>query len=286
MKSSPTSLAMVLAIAYSAVYQNTCTEAFAPVHHNASPRLASPRVMMDQASATALHANLFDRFFRVVNANLNNALKTFEDPEKVMSQALEDMQNDLVRVRQTYSELALKKNNEGLAREALARREALTNQANTIQSQIDSQANNLDTLYEGMQALEKKIVEAAGKKNEMAARAKTAKSTQKINDMLSGLTGKTSMDAFNRMEEKVLALEASAEVSNEMAKTMMGRSLPSSKKDGASSVELQFRALESSDAVDKEMEKLKAKMLPASSKKIPVEERDKAAKKEFDYLGL
>jgi phage shock protein A len=88
----------------------------------------------------------------------------------------------------------------------------------------------------------------------MAARAKTAKSTQKINDMLSGLTGKTSMDAFNRMEEKVLALEAAAEVSNEMAKTMMGRSLPSSKKDGASSIELQFRALESSDAVDKEME--------------------------------
>jgi phage shock protein A len=269
--------------------------------------------MVDSASATALHANLFDRFTRVVNANLNNVLKNFEDPEKVMTQALEDMQNDLVRVRQTYSEvtatqrrmasskrqlesqaddwyrraqLALKKDNEGLAREALARREALLNQASTIQSQIDAQASNLDTLYEGMQALEKKIIEAAGRKNEMAARAKTAKSTQKINDMLSGLTGKTSMDAFNRMEEKVLALEAAAEVSNEMAKTMMGRALPSSKKGGTYSVELQFRALESSDAVDKEMEKLKAKMLPSASKKIPLEERVKTAKKEFEYLGL
>jgi phage shock protein A len=182
MKTCGTSLAFAFAVASSTVYQNT--EAFAPVHHSNNPRLADPsQVMMDSASATALNANLFDRFTRVVNANLNNVLKTFEDPEKVMMQALEDMQSDLVRVRQTYSEvtatqrrmanskrrlesqaddwynraqLALKKNNEGLAREALARREALQNQANTIQSQIDAQASNLDTLYEGMQALEKK----------------------------------------------------------------------------------------------------------------------------------
>lgn len=300
-------------------------DAFAPIHHSSSPRLTAPsQITMDSASATALHANFFDRFTRVAKANLNNVLMGFEDPEKVMAQALEDMQTDLVRVRQTYSEvtatqrrmanskrqlesqaddwynraqLALKRENEGLAREALARREALLSQASTIQGQIDSQANNLDTLYEGMQALEKKILEAASKKNEMAARAKTAKSTQKINDMLSGLTGKTSMDAFNKMEEKVLALEAAAEVSNEMAKTMMTRSLPSSSKskDSSSSIELQFRALESSDAVDKEMEKLKAKLLPAVSRKIPVEAISDAkreissatAKDEsFDYLSF
>merc|ERR1739847_230907 len=97
----------------------------------------------------------------------------------------------------------------------------------------------------------------------------TAKSTQKINDMLGGLTGKTSMDAFNRMEEKVLALEASAEVSVEMAKnTMSGALAPSSsssKNSKDSSVEMQFRMLEASDSVDKELEKLKANLLPQSS---------------------
>jgi len=116
-------------------------------------------------------------------------------------------------------------------------------------------------------ALEKKIVEAKGKQNEMAARARTAKSTQKINDMLGGLTGKTSMDAFNRMEDKVLALEAAAEVSVEMAKNTMSGALAPSKNDktSASSVEMQFRMLEASDSVDKELEKLKANMLPQSS---------------------
>merc|ERR1712093_795365 len=125
------------------------------------------------------------------------------------------------------------------------------------------------TRYEGLVALEKKIGEAKGKKNEMAARARTAKSTQKINDMLGGLTGKTSMDAFNRMEEKVLALEAAAEVSVEMAKnTMSGALAPSSsssKNNKESSVEMQFRMLEASDSVDKELEKRKANLLPQSS---------------------
>jgi phage shock protein A len=248
----------------------------------------------------------------VAKANANSILQRFEDPEKVMTQALEDMQNDLVRIRQTYAEvtatqrrmtnskrqlesqaddwysraqLALKKNNEGLAREALARREALQTQAKSIQEQINVQANNIDNLYEGMQALEKKILEARGKKDQMSARAKTAKTTQKVNDMLSGLTGRTSMDAFNKMEEKVLALEAAAEISNEMAQTMMSRALAPSftENDGASDIEMKFRMLESSNAVDRELEKLKAKMLPAASK-IDVEAKSPA--KSFDYLSF
>ena len=277
-------------------------EAFAPIHHPSTARLAVPSHYAPKndstspsasRSVTVLHANLFDRFFRVSKASANSILQRFEDPEKIMTQALEDMQNDLVRVRQTYAEvtatqrrlasskrqlesqaddwynraqLALKKSNEGLAREALARREALLNQANGIRDQIDAQANNINKLYEGMNLLETKIKEAAGKKSQMTARARTAKSTQKINDMLSGLTGQTSMDAFNRMEEKVLALEAVAEVSAEMAQTTMNKALaPSLGKGSSSDIEMQFRLLEASDSVDKELEKMKANMLPSSS---------------------
>lgn len=43
-------------------------------------------------SSTALQMNLFDRFQRVAKSNLNNILKGLEDPEKIMNQALEDMQ--------------------------------------------------------------------------------------------------------------------------------------------------------------------------------------------------
>ncbi len=252
--------------------------------------------------STALHANLFDRFFRVARGNMNSIVSRFEDPEKVMDQALVDMQNDILKIRQTYAEvtagqrrllsqkrqydsvaddwyrraqLALKGGKENLAREALARREQALQKAGSVQQQVDSQAANLDKLYEGMNALEGKIMEAQTKKSELAARAKTAKSTVWVNDMLSGLTGNTSLDAFRRMEDKVAALEASAEVSADM----LNQSLLSFRDDSKASrmdVEIQFRSLEASDAVDREFEKLKAKMLPAGeSVRIPVTSVDR-----------
>lgn len=43
-------------------------------------------------SSSALHMGLFDRFVRVTKANIDGVLKGLEDPEKIMTQALEDMQ--------------------------------------------------------------------------------------------------------------------------------------------------------------------------------------------------
>lgn len=242
--------------------------AFVPTY-NVAPR-----------SNTALSMNLFDRFSRVAKSNLNNVLKNLEDPEKIMSQALEDMQSDLVKVRQSYAEvtatqrrllkqkeqadalandwykraqLALGAGNEDLAREALNRKQQQTEEADSLQMQIDSQAASIDKLYEGMQMLEKKILESKAKKEEMVARARTAQSTQKVNDMLGGLTGSTSMDAFSRMEEKVEALEAAAEVSAEMG-AVGGKALPGSSE---SSLENQFKQLEASSSVDDELKTMK-----------------------------
>jgi phage shock protein A len=158
------------------------------------------------------------------------------------------------------AQLALQKGNEELAREALTRRQQNTEQAEALQSQIDAQAAAIDKLYEGMQMLEKKILESKAKKEQMVARARTAQSTQKVNDMLGGITGKTSMDAFTRMEEKVEALEAAAEVSAEMGS--MGNMLPGSAE---SSIEQQFKALEASSDVDNELKKLKGLLGDGSS---------------------
>lgn len=51
-----------------------------------------------------------------------------------------------------------------------------------------------------------------GQKDTLIARARTAKTTTQVNDMLGSITGTTSMDAFDRMQEKVENLEANAEV--------------------------------------------------------------------------
>ncbi len=49
-------------------------------------------VRTGKSSSSALQMNLFDRFSRVAKSNLNNILQSLEDPEKIMTQALEDMQ--------------------------------------------------------------------------------------------------------------------------------------------------------------------------------------------------
>lgn len=91
----------------------------------------------------------FDRLSRLLRANLNDLVSKAEDPVKILDQAVADMQDDLVKLRQAVAmaiasqkrlknqaeqaesqartwyeraELALKKNEDDLAREALTRR--------------------------------------------------------------------------------------------------------------------------------------------------------------------
>ena len=162
-----------------------------------------------------------------------------EDPEKALDLALENMENDLIKIRQSYAEvsatqrrmekqkeqadrtaddwyrraqLALEKGDEQLAREALSRRQSQIDSANTIAQQIEIQTASMNKLYPAMQALEAKLLESRRQKEAFKMRAKTAKTAMKVNDMLSTITGTTSMDEFDRMKAKVETLEAQAEV--------------------------------------------------------------------------
>lgn len=185
---------------------------------------------------------MFDRFIRVISSNVNSFLKVLEDPEKVLDQTVNDMQNDLVRIRQSYAEisasqkrmekqkvetdalasdwykraqLALQKGDEDLAREALSRRQVQTEVSTGLEKQIALQIKNIDKLYTSMMSLETKITDAKREKDYVIARARTAKTTVKVNDMLTGLTSTSnsnSMETFDRMKEKVESMEAQADV--------------------------------------------------------------------------
>jgi hypothetical protein len=54
-------------------------------------------------------------------------------------------------------------------------------------------------------------VEAKSKKDTLKARAKSAATSKQISDMLQGLNSSNAVTAFERMEEKVVALESEAE---------------------------------------------------------------------------
>ena len=194
---------------------------------------------------------------------------------------MEDMQKDLIKIRQSYAEvsatqkrmerqkeqadnlsaewykraqLALSKGDEELAREALARRQQQVEVGTSLGEQMTVQAAAINKLFTSMQQLEAKITEAKAKKDQMIARARTAKTSQKVNDMLSSVTGSTSMDAFERMKEKVEMLESKAEVAGQLAGV------------SDSSLEGKFKLLGEGDKIDDELSKMKG-MLGQGEKK-------------------
>ncbi len=255
---------------------------------------------------------LFDRVSRVVRANLNAAVSSAEDPEKILEQALIDMQEDLVQLRQAVAsaiasqkrmqqqynqaqseannwqqraQLALQKGDENLAREALNRRKVQTETATALKTQLDQQSATVDTLKRNLIALEGKISEAKTKKDMLKARASAAKANEQLQNTVGRMGTSTAMGAFERMEEKVLQMEARSQAAAELS---------------GSTLEEQFRQLESGTNVDAELEAMKAQLLsgaapdqaqlpasqPATSapKDPAVEDELEALKKQIDQL--
>ncbi|KJH72275.1 PspA/IM30 family protein [Aliterella atlantica] len=220
---------------------------------------------------------IFDRITRVVRANVNNLVGNAEDPEKVLEQTVADMQEDLVQLRQAVAsaiatqkrterqanqadstaqewynraQMALNQGNEILAREALTKRKSYQETATALKSQLEQQSTIVSRLKKDMQTLEAKIGELKTKKDMYIARARSAQASQRLNEMLGGVDATSSLSAFERMEEKVLQLEAQSEAIAEL---------------GGDDLQKQFNSLEASNDIDAELAAMKAQALPGSN---------------------
>ncbi|MEM8641462.1 MAG: PspA/IM30 family protein [Cyanobacteria bacterium P01_G01_bin.54] len=219
---------------------------------------------------------LFDRLGRLIRANLNDMVSNAEDPEKILEQAIMDMKEDLVNLRQAVAkaiasqkrteqqhrkasddaemwmkraQLALSKDDENLAREALQRKKSNGDTAVQLKQQLDLQLQQTDTLKRNLIALESKIAEAQTKKDMLKARAQAAKANEQLQSTVSSMNTGSAMAAFESMEEKVLELEARSQAVYEL---------------GGNDLESQFAALESGSDIEAELAAMKSQMLAGS----------------------
>ncbi|MEG3860746.1 PspA/IM30 family protein [Microcoleus sp. herbarium12] len=220
---------------------------------------------------------LFDRLWRVIRANINSLVGASEDPEKILEQAVMDMQEDLIQLRQAVAgaiaaqkrterqssqaestaaewyqraQLALQKGEENLAREALTRKKSYQETATAMQASLGQQNAVVTQLKENMRSLESKISEAKSKKDMYIARARSAKASERLQEMMGNLSTGSALNAFERMEEKVMQLEARSEAIAEL---------------GTNDLEKKFLSLESAGDVDAELKAMKAQMLPGQN---------------------
>ncbi|AUS99202.1 hypothetical protein CLI64_01650 [Nostoc sp. CENA543] len=224
---------------------------------------------------------LFDRIKRVVSANLNDLVNKAEDPEKMLEQAILEMQEDLVQLRQGVAQaiaaqkrtekqyndaqneinkwqrnaqLAVQKGDENLARQALERKKTYTETGTALKTSLDQQNIQIETLKRNLIQLESKISEAKTKKEMLKARITTAKAQEQLQGMVRGMNTSSAMAAFERMEEKVLMQEARAQSAAELA---------------GADLETQFAQLEAGSDVDDELAALKASLAPATPPNQP-----------------
>ena len=215
---------------------------------------------------------LLDRLSRLLRANLNAFVSDAEDPIKILDQSVADMQGDLVKLRQAVAiaiasqkrldnqanqakeqiqnwfsraELALKKGEDDLAREALSRKKTFQETFESLSVQFQTQNGQVEKLKKSLLLLERKIAEARTKKDMLKARAQAAKAQQKIQSAVGDLGSRSAMAAFERMEDKVEALEASGQAAIELA---------------GEDIESKFEALEGGDDIEKELEILRTQL--------------------------
>lgn len=215
---------------------------------------------------------IFGRMSDILKANINDLIDRAEDPEKLMEQMIREMQEQLrdakiqvakaiadekrleqqMKQNQVQSKnweskamLALKKGDDRLATEALKQKKTYDGLVSSIQPQWEQQNTLSQKLKDSLRALESKIDEARRKKEILIARQKRAEAQKKIHDVMSGLNDNSAFATFDRMEQRVMEVEAQAEAAIELE---------------TESLEDQFEALEAGAGVEEELAALKAKM--------------------------
>jgi phage shock protein A len=186
---------------------------------------------------------LIDRILRLVRANVNSLTLHAENPETILEQTVNQMQEDLLHLRQAVAQaiatqkrserhatqaqstaqewyrraqLALQANNEQLARQALTKRKSYQETATAIWAQIEQQRSVVARLKKDLQNLEGKLAQAKVKKDMYIARARAAVASANINEMLAGINPKSFLYTVERTEEKVRQLEAQSQALAEL----------------------------------------------------------------------
>jgi phage shock protein A len=189
---------------------------------------------------------IFDRFSRVLRANINDLISSAEDPEKMLNQLIADMNGQLVKAKQQVAAaiadekrlkdqadaevrltadweqramLAINEGRDDLAKQALLRQGEHAEHAQTLAHTWETHRSETEKLKAQLRELADRIEEAKRKKNLLLARQRRAEAQKRITQTMSSISEKSAFEAFARMEEKIdqneRQLRAAAEIDEE-----------------------------------------------------------------------
>jgi len=217
---------------------------------------------------------IFSRFKDIVNSNINDILDKVEDPEKMIRLMIQEMEDTLVELKSSCAgkmasraeilrekdfqiqkldrwdgraRLALEKNREDLAREALLEKKNCQNQIDILEKDIEHFEKLIDECKSNILQLEQKLEEVRQKHKLLIQRSRHAAETKQARSAMKQASGTDAFMRFNELEKKVERMEAEADLSG------LG-------SGSDSSIEHEFDKLESESEIDEELEALKKSM--------------------------
>ena len=214
---------------------------------------------------------LLERVSTLIRANLNDLVDKAEDPEKMIKQVILDMQNQLLQVKtqvaisiadqhvlekklqeneeaatqwERRAEMAVDKQDDGLARAALERSVTHHKMAESFRQQVEDQKAQVENLKTALLNLQQKLAEAQSKSDMLIAQHRRSRALNKATAAGMAIGDDSKSAAFDRLKSKVQHTESTAQAQAELV---------------ADDVEDRFAALEKERELDRLLAELKAK---------------------------
>lgn len=223
---------------------------------------------------------IMDRIKLNARANLNHILSKAENPQKMLDQFLLEMRESVREVKGAITDavvgvkklereistsaektaqweeravLALRKNNEELARKALEQKHIYVEMERNCKEELEKQKQTVEELKASVSTLETKLDELYQKKIDLIKQhAQLQRRKAQMQPVISAPVKSeidfdiSAFDSYDRMVDKVRTLEAQAEALSELAEM--------------DNVEAEFRKLEKESEIESELKAIKSKI--------------------------
>jgi phage shock protein A len=217
---------------------------------------------------------VFQRISDLLKSNINDLIDRAEDPEKMVKQIIIDMQKELSKSIEAYgkakaserlaerqyqsaqkvsadleakAKAALLKGDQELARKALAKKVKADEDVANYKEMYETISNQTEAIGNQVDVLKAKLEEAKSRQAMLIARSQMADTQKELAKSTGGFDASSSIEKFNRMEEKIVRKEAEADAFSEIAGTS---------DDSADT----FEQIETDSKVDAELQRLIAEM--------------------------
>ncbi len=215
---------------------------------------------------------IFTRFRDIVNSNINAMLDKAEDPEKLIKLMIQEMEDTLVEIKascagvmatrkkaerqldqiqsrakywENNAELAVNRDRDDLAREALVEKRRFTGMETPVEKQLMEHNGLIEQYQQDIRQLEERLRTAREKRQGLAQRHLRAKRKKRTQEEIRRMDSSETILKFEQLENRIERMEAEADLVN---------------FGNGPELEEEFKNLLVDDEIEKELQGLKSSL--------------------------